>query len=110
MKATIGRLYAAEHLLHGALKDIEAGRPSMSTHLPVRVSRLETPRGGLMVLDGHHRVIEAGLRGDTSVPVEIDTYLPRIERSAGAWKDWVGKRTPVKAFVDRVLFERLAKG
>jgi hypothetical protein len=110
MKAALGRLYAAEHLLAGALEDIEAGRLSVSTHLPVRVSRLEAPRGALIVLDGHHRVIEAGLRGGTSVPVEVDSYMPRIERAGGAWKDWIQKRIPVKTFVNRTLFLRLSTG
>lgn len=69
--------------------DIREGRLSFSKHLPIVVSRLDTPRGGLFIVDGHHRVIEAALRGDRKIFATLDAYVPRIERTGGAHRSWL---------------------
>jgi len=61
MNARISRLYAWGPKLEQTLGEVEAGKLSFSTHLPLRVSRLDAPSGGLFILDGHHRALEAGL-------------------------------------------------
>lgn len=84
-RVALSKIWAWGPKLEGALKDVHEGRKSFSTADPVRVSRLDSPRGHFFVIDGHHRVIEAVLRGDKSVAVEVDEYVPRIERTGGAF-------------------------
>ena len=110
MKARISRLYAWGPKLEQTLEEILAGKLSFSTHLPIRVSRLDDPRGGLFILDGHHRAIEAGIAGKVDLPADLDLLMPRIERTGGAHREILMGKISVQAFVDRFLFERLAAG
>jgi len=95
----LGRLWAWQPKLREAIVDVAEGRLSMSTDDPIRVSRLDSPRGHFFIFDGHHRAIEAVQRGDRTIRIEVDQYVPRIERSGGAYADIVANKVPVVALV-----------
>ena len=98
MIVKIGRVYGSEPLVEGAMIDIEKGRPSR-TRRPVRVSRLDSPRGGLFILDGYHRAVQAALVGQTMLEVEVEPALPYIERPVGTWGDLVRRKVQVRSYV-----------
>jgi len=92
------KLYAWAPKLQETWDDVQAGRVS-KTDGPVRLTHLDSPRGAFFVLDGHHRVIEAILRGDTTIRFAIDAYVPRIERTGGAHRQIVEEKRNVVEFV-----------
>lgn len=83
----VDRLYAWGPKLEETMKDICEGRLSFSSADPLRVSRLDAPRGGFFILDGHYRAIEALLDDQTHVRVVMDPVMPRIERAGGAHRN-----------------------
>src|ERR1019366_2416789 len=84
-RTALSKLWAWSPKLEGALRDVHEGRKSFSSDDPVRVSRLDSPRGHLFIIDGHHRAIEAVLRGDRGIGAIVDEHVPRIERTGGAF-------------------------
>jgi len=84
-RVTLSKLWAWGPKLESALRDVREGRKSFSPDEPVRVSRLDAPRGHFFVMDGHHRAIEAVLRGDLDIATVVDEHVPRIERTGGAF-------------------------
>lgn len=95
------KLFAWRPKLEETIVDVAEGRVSRSQDQPVRVSRLDTPRGAFMILDGHHRAVEAIGTGNLTIPVEIDLYVPRIERAGGAFDSYVDDKVNVYARVTR---------
>jgi len=97
----VRKLYAWRPKLEETLVDIKEGRLSHSPDHPARVSRLDTPRGAFMILDGHHRVVEAILAKRPSIKIEMDQYVPRIERAGGAYQNYVTDKANVYDFIQR---------
>lgn len=101
MKQTVAlsRLYGHRSKVDETVLDVREGRRSFSTGSPVVVSRLDHPRGGLYVLDGYHRVVEALMRRDRVIVVTLDPHVPRIERTGGAFILWVRNKVNLAAHV-----------
>ncbi len=97
-QAAIGKLYAWAPKLEETLAEVRAGKLSYSSDQPLRVSKLDTPRGGYFILDGHHRAIEALMAGKRTVPIVIDEYVSRIERAGGAHRGVLENKMRVQAF------------
>jgi hypothetical protein len=95
---SLDRIFGWRPKLTEAVVDVQEGRRSRSEG-PLLVSKLDTPRGAWMVLDGYHRAIEAILAGRTSIDVEVDKFVPRIERTGGAYAGYVADKVPVVGFV-----------
>lgn len=91
----VKKLFAWRPKLEETIIDVDEGRVSRSGDQPLRVSRLDTPRGAYMILDGHHRAVEAIREGRATIPVEIDLYVPRIERTGGAFRSYVDDKVNV---------------
>lgn len=96
------KLYAWRPKLEETIVDVDEGRLSHSPDEPVRVSRLDSPRGAFLILDGHHRAVEAIRKGRRTIPIEIDHYLPRIERAGGAFETYVNDKVRV--------YDRITRG
>ena len=96
------KLFAWKPKLEETIVDVDEGRVSRSKDQPLRVSRLDTPRGAYMILDGHHRAVEALRAGHKTIPIEIDRYVPRIEHAGGAFDTYVNDKVNV--------CERVARG
>ena len=99
-------LFAWRPKLEATLADVREGRLSYSAGVPLQVSRLDTPRGGFFVVDGHHRAVEAALRGDAYVWGLVDANVPRIERTGGAHRAYVEGKANVASFVREVGCDR----
>jgi hypothetical protein len=91
----VKKLFAWRPKLEETIEDIAEGRISRSKGQPVRVSRLDTPRGAYMILDGHHRAVEAIQAGHRTIPIEISSYMPRIEHTGGAFQSYVDDKVNV---------------
>lgn len=91
----IRRIFGWRPKVDATIVDVLAGRLSYSSHLPIMVSRLDSPRGGFFIVDGHHRVVEAVRRGDLIVRAVVDSHVPRIERTGGAYFAWVVEKVRV---------------
>lgn len=89
------KLFAWRPKLEETIVDVDEGRLSHGGDQPIRVSRLDTPRGAYMILDGHHRAVEAIRAGLKTIPIEIDRYVPRIEHAGGAFDTYVNNKTNV---------------
>ena len=98
----VKKLFAWRPKLEETIVDVAEGRVSRSGDRPLRVSRLDTPRGAYMILDGHHRAVEAIRAGHQTIPIEIDHYLPRIERAGGAFNSYINDKVNV--------YKRVARG
>jgi hypothetical protein len=96
------RLFAWSPKLEETIADVDEGRVSRSSDKPLRVSRLDDPRGAFMILDGHHRAVEAIRAGRQTIPIEIDSYVPRIEHAGGAFDNYVDDKVNV--------YERVTRG
>ncbi len=83
--------------------DVREGRLSYHSGVPLRVSRLDSPRGGFFIVDGHHRVVEAVRRGELTIRAIVDEHVPRIERTGGAHRTWVEQKVCVLSFAARRL-------
>lgn len=94
----LDRIFGWRPKLEEAVVDVEEGRLSRSEG-PLLVSRLDTPRGAWMILDGYHRAIEAIRAGQTSIDVEVDEFVPRIERTGGAYAGYVADKVAVVDFL-----------
>lgn len=90
----LGKIYGWKPKIGIVFQDIREGRLSRSTG-PAQVSRLDSPRGGFFVIDGYHRIVEAGLAGKPVVEVVICKHLPRIERTGGAHADMIAEKAPI---------------
>ena len=95
----VGKLFAGRRKLDETIVDVREGRLSHSSSQPLVVSQLDTPRGGFMIVDGHHRAVEAVLDGRRTVRIVIDTYIPWIERTGGAHSGIVNNKVNVAGYV-----------
>lgn len=95
------KLFGWRPKLKEAIVDVDEGRLSHSGDAPLTVSRLDTPRGTYMILDGYHRAIEAIRAGRMTIPVELDKYVPRIERAGGAFGSYVTDKVNVYEHVKK---------
>lgn len=100
-KVGINKLFAWRPKLEETVADIDAGRLSHASGKPLTVSRLDTPRGAYMILDGHHRAVEALLAGRQSIDVAVNPFVPRIERAGGAYASYITDKVNVTDFVKR---------
>jgi hypothetical protein len=98
-QVALSKLWGWAPKLEETLGDLREKRVSQNVGAPVRLSRLDSPRGAFFVLDGYHRVVEAILRGERSIAFMIDEYVPRIERTGGAWTDKLAAKRNVVEFV-----------
>lgn len=97
----VSKLYAWRPKLEETVVDVNEGRLSHATGKPLRVSRLDSPRGAYAIIDGHHRAVEAVRGKQPTVRVEIDRHVPRIERAGGAYQSYVSDKVNVADFVKR---------
>jgi hypothetical protein len=96
---SVAKLFAWRPKLLETIVDVDEGRLSYSPGKPLRVSHLDTPRGAFMILDGHHRAVEAVRAGNATIAVELDSYVPRIERAGGAYSSYVDDKVNVADFL-----------
>lgn len=82
----VGKLYAWRPKVTETVIDVREGRLSRSNKNPLVVSQLDSPRGAFWIVDGHHRAVEAIQAGKKSVKVMIDSNVPCIERTGGAYR------------------------
>lgn len=97
----VSKLYAWRPKLEETIVDVDEGRLSRATGNPLVVSRLDSPRGAYVVLDGHHRAVEAIRAKQPTIRIEINRYVPRIERAGGAYANYVTDKVNVADFVKR---------
>jgi len=94
-------IYAWGPKVEETIEDVRKRRLSYHTGIPLKVSRLDSPRGAFFIVDGHHRVVEAVNRGERTIRGVVDSFIPRIERTGGAHRSWVeGKVNVQKATWD----------
>lgn len=84
---SVSKLYAWRPKVTDTVVDVAEGRVSRSNDKPLAVSQLDTPRGGFWIVDGHHRAVEAAQAGKKTVRVMIDSNVPCIERTGGAYEN-----------------------
>ena len=97
----VKKLFAWRPKLEETIADVAAGLTTRSGGSPLRVSHLDTPRGAYLILDGHHRAVEAIQASRKTVPVEVDAFVPRIERAGGAYDSYVKDKVNVFAYVKK---------
>ena len=95
----VNRLYSPRWKLEETLTEVRDGKLSRSNEQPLRLTRLDSPRGSFFILDGNHRAVEAVLAGKRTVTGIIDPEMPRIERTGGAHRDAVASKVNVVEFV-----------
>ena len=98
----IHRFFGWHPKVDQTVDEVLAGKRSYSTLYPVVVSRLDTPRGGMYIVDGYHRVTEAILRGDPFVYAVVDRHVPRIERTGGAHRNWLDNKVNLRSYLNRL--------
>lgn len=75
MRISIDRLYSREEKIISTIEEINNNELSRSNEDPVYVS-YNKEHNVYVLLDGHHRVIEAYLAGKTSIEGIRDKYIP----------------------------------
>lgn len=95
----VSRLFGWRPKLEEVVVDVREGRVSRSNGQPLVVSRLESPRGALMIMDGYHRAVEAVLASQARIGARVDEFLPKIERAGGAYREYVDGKVNVAEFV-----------
>lgn len=98
----LNRLYGWMPKVEEVYDDIKAGKLSYSPGVPARVSRLDNPRGAFFIIDGYHRIVEAGIKGAASISATLDEYTPRIERTGGSHRDMVNNKVPILAVIKKL--------
>ena len=102
MRVAIHRFFGRRSKVDQTVEEVLEGKRSYSTLYPVAVSRLDTPRGGMYIVDGYHRVTEAILRGDPWLYAVVSRDIPRIERTGGAYKSWLDDMVNLRSYLDRL--------
>ena len=97
----IKKLWAWLPKLNETIVDVNEGRRSYRSGDPLRVSRLDSPRGAYFIIDGHHRAVEAILAGRSTVAVEIDPHVPRIEHAGNAYQSYIENKVNAFDFLKR---------
>jgi hypothetical protein len=88
-RVSVKSLYAWAPKLNETITDVREGRLSHNTGTPLTVSQLDKPRGKFFILDGHHRIVEAIVRGESTIAVNVDQYVPHIQRTGGSHSSYV---------------------
>ena len=101
-RVAIHRFFGWRPKVDQTVEEVLEGKRSYSTLYPVAVSRLDTPRGGMYIVDGYHRVTEAILRGDPYVLAVVDRNIPRIERTGGAYRSWLENMVNLRSYLHRL--------
>lgn len=102
MRVAIHRFYGWRPKINETVEEVLAGKRSYSTLYPAVVSRLDTPHGGMYIVDGYHRVTEAILHGDPYVYAFVDRHVPRIERTGGAFKHKLEDMVNLRSYLARL--------
>lgn len=97
---SVKKLYGWGEKAESAYREVLEGKLSYSGDAPIRVSRLDSPRGSFFIIDGYHRAIEAIRAGLGTVSVVVDEYVPRIERTGGAFKTKVDEKVPMTKYAN----------
>ena len=92
------KLFGLKEKIIETLDDINKGRLSRSTGNPITVSKLDPPRG-FFIMDGYHRTFEELQKGSTSIIGAVSVYVPRIQRSGGAYSWMLQQLTPIMPYV-----------
>lgn len=100
LRIPVKKLFAWKPKIDETMVDVEQGRLSRAGEAPLRVSRLDRPRGGFFVLDGHHRAVEAVCAHKAFVFGTLDEYVPRIERTGGAHANILRDSKPLQEEVE----------
>lgn len=96
---SVGKLFAWQPKVVNTIMDVDQGRLSYSSDAPLILTHLDSPRGAFMIVDGHHRAVEAVLNGQSKVAYVIDRNVPYIERTGGAYRSYVEGKVNVLDFV-----------
>jgi hypothetical protein len=100
MEVEISKLYGEPDKIKETARDIDQGRISRSVGSPITVSRLDSPRGCFYLMDGYHRTLEAARRGERTIAAALDRYMPRIERTGGAFSGMVARKVSISKALD----------
>jgi hypothetical protein len=101
-KVALSSLYSPLWKVEDTLKDISDGRVSMNSGV-VKVSKLGN--GRYFIIDGNHRVVEAIQRGEVSINVTLDEYIPDMNKTGGAYDTMVKSAIRVVEVVKSSLEE-----
>ena len=75
MKISLERLYSRDFKIKSTIAELNNNELSMSNDKPISVS-YNNEFNVYVVIDGHHRVIEAYLAGKKSIEAERNEYIP----------------------------------
>lgn len=95
----VATFFASSLMLNAALENIQQGHRSFSSAKPLIFSRLDRPRGGLFVLDGHHRLVEAILDGQKTIAARVHPNVRWVERTSGFYADHLSTKVNVYDWV-----------
>lgn len=84
-----------------AFREVKDGLTSR-TEGPITVSRLDSPRGSFFLMNGYHRAIESILDNNYSIQAIIDQYVPRIERTGGAYNGLIGEKVVISRYIQNL--------
>ncbi|NEN87920.1 MAG: hypothetical protein F6K48_02960 [Okeania sp. SIO3H1] len=70
----ISQLYTNPNKAYETAQDVAEGRLSYQGKDPIIVSRMG--RGKYLLMDGHHRALEARLRGDKKINAVVNVHMP----------------------------------
>lgn len=98
-ETSVKNLFAWKPKLVETVVDIKEGRLSHASGHPLRVSRLDSPRGAYFIIDGHHRAVEAIQAKKLTVLILIDPHVPRIERAGGSYRSYIDDKVNVYQFL-----------
>lgn len=92
---SLAKLYGWKDKILEVVKDFENNRLTHSAGQPVTLSRLDNPKGAFYIIDGYHRVVEAMLANQTGISATINEFVPRIERTGGAYQVYVTNKVRI---------------
>ncbi len=81
-------LYSWRTKVDQTIEELKVDQTSQSFG-PILASKLDRIKGGWFVLDGHHRAIEAIMRGDPTIACIQDKNVPFIERPSTAYASYL---------------------
>ena len=105
-KVALKQLFSPLWKIQETLKDIDEGKVSKNNGI-VKVSKMGN--GKYFIIDGNHRVVEAIQRGEDSIIVVLDEFVPDITRTGGAYNNMIGEAVQVISVVKKELNEIMVK-
>lgn len=103
LRVRVSMLYSWRPKVIETIEDVREGRRSWSAKSPIVVSRLDSPRGGFFIVDGHHRAVEAVERRDRYLSAYLSEHVPRIERTGGAYRSWLNDKVNIQSYTRQRL-------